>query len=252
MNDILGMILVALVSYLIGSISFATIFSKKLKGIDPREHGSKNPGTTNVLRTAGMLPAFLTLIFDILKGVISVILAVFLAKWTKMEYGYLLVQTAALFVILGHMFPLYYKFKGGKGIATGLGVIFILNWQIGLIVLVFALTVMLLSRYVSLASISAVVLYFVLSIFLTDANIIEGPTLSFVALSILLALLIVFKHRENIKRLKNGEENKLSFKRNKVEQKVEVENEIINEDIEEQEEQENKKEENTDNVDEEE
>ena len=215
MNDIIGLILVIIVSYLLGSISFATIFSKKFKGIDPREHGSKNPGTTNVLRVAGVLPAILTLIFDILKGVISVLLAYFLAKWTNMQNGFLLVQAAALFSVVGHMFPLYYKFKGGKGIATGLGVIFVLNWQIGLIVVVFALTIMVLSKYVSLGSIAAAILYFVLSMFLVDANIIEGPRYTFVVLAALLAFLMIYKHRTNIKRLKNGEENKISFKKNK-------------------------------------
>lgn len=220
MNDILGIILVALVSYLLGSISFATIFSKKLKGIDIREHGSKNPGTTNVLRTAGFVPALLTLIFDILKGVISVFLALFLARWTNMKDGYLLVQAAALFSILGHMFPLYYKFKGGKGIATGIGVILVLNWQIGLIVIVFDLVIMIITRYMSLASIIAAVLYFVLSIFLVDMNIIEGPRISFAILSFIIATLMIYKHKDNIKRLKDGKENKISFKKKNVEQTV--------------------------------
>ncbi len=213
MDDIIGIILVALASYLLGSISFATIFSKQLKGIDPREHGSKNPGTTNVLRTAGVLPAVLTLIFDILKGVLPILIAVFLARWTNMSHGYLLPQVAGISVILGHMFSIYYKFKGGKGIATGIGVILVLNWQIALIVALFALLVMLLSRYVSLGSISGVTLYFVLSIFLRDANIIAGPTITFVVTALIIAVLIIYKHRENIKRLKKGEENKISFKK---------------------------------------
>ena len=213
MDDIIGIILVALASYLLGSISFATIFSKQLKGIDPREHGSKNPGTTNVLRTAGVLPAVLTLIFDILKGVLPILIAVFLARWTNMSHGYLLPQVAGISVILGHMFSIYYKFKGGKGIATGIGVILVLNWQIALIVALFALLVMLLSRYVSLGSISGVTLYFVLSIFLRDANIIAGPTITFVVTALIIAVLIIYKHRENMKRLKKGEENKISFKK---------------------------------------
>ena len=213
MNDIIGIIIVALTSYLFGSISFATFFSKKLKGIDPKEHGSKNPGTTNVLRTAGVLPAILTLVFDILKGAIPVLLAVFLANWTGMTGGFLLPQIAAVSVILGHMFSIYYKFVGGKGIATGLGVILVLNWEIALIVLIFALLIMALSKYVSLGSISGVLLYFVLSMFLTNSNIISGPTISFVITALIIASLVIFKHRENIKRLKNGEENKISFKK---------------------------------------
>lgn len=213
MDDIIGMILIAIMSYLVGSVSFATIFSKKIKGIDPREHGSKNPGTTNVLRTAGILPAVLTLLFDVLKGVLPILLAIFLARWTDMSQGYLLPQIAGVFAILGHMFSVYYKFRGGKGIATGVGVILVLNWQIAIIVIIFALLVMLLSRYVSLGSISGVLLYFVLSIFLIDANIINGPTISFVVTAFIIAVLVVFKHRGNIQRLKKGEENKISFKK---------------------------------------
>lgn len=213
MDDIIGMVLVATISYLIGSISFATIFSKKLKGIDPKEHGSKNPGTTNVLRTAGVLPAVLTLICDVLKGVLPVLISIFLARWTNMTNGYLLPQIAGLFTIIGHMFSLYYKFKGGKGIATGLGVILVLNWQIALIIIVFAILIMTLTRYVSVGSVLAVILYFVLSIFLTDANIIAGPTISFVITAFLIAILVIYKHKENIKRLKKGEENKISFKK---------------------------------------
>lgn len=217
MNDLIGIVIVIIASYLVGSISFATIFSKKIKGIDPKEHGSKNPGTTNVLRTAGVLPAALTLVFDILKGVFPVLLSVFLAKWTNMTHGYLLPQLAGIFVIIGHMFPLYYKFKGGKGIATGFGVILVLNWQIALIILLFALLVMLLTQHVSLGSLAGIVLYFVLTIFLRDANIIQGPALSFIATALVIAGLVVFKHRENIDRLRKGEENKISFKQKKDE-----------------------------------
>lgn len=219
-EDLIGMVLISLISYLIGSISFATIFSKKIKGIDPREHGSHNPGATNVLRTAGIKAAILTLLFDLAKGIIVVLFAVFLSKWTNMNNGYILPQLAAFFVIFGHMFPVYYKFKGGKGIATGIGVIFVLNWQIGLIVLVFALLVMLLSRYVSLGSISGAVLYFVLTIFLIDANIVIGPRLPYILNALLIASLIIFKHKDNIQRLRENEENKISFRKERIEEDI--------------------------------
>lgn len=213
MEDIIGIIMITLGSYLVGSISFATIFSKKMKGIDPKDYGSKNAGATNVLRVAGFIPAILTLFFDVLKGVIVVLVAVFLARWTQMNNGYLLPQIASISVVLGHMYPIYYKFKGGKGIATGIGVIFVLNYKIGLIVLVFALMIMIISKYVSLGSISAVILFFVLSIFLKDSFIINGPTFSFAITAFIMAFFMILKHRDNINRLKVGEENKISFKK---------------------------------------
>ena len=206
-------LIVSILAYFIGSVSFAVIFGRKFAGVDVREKGSKNAGTTNTLRVAGKKAAIFTLICDILKGVLPILVAVFLARWTNMSHGYLLPQVAGISVILGHMFSIYYKFKGGKGIATGIGVILVLNWQIALIVALFALLVMLLSRYVSLGSISGVTLYFVLSIFLRDANIIAGPTITFVVTALIIAVLIIYKHRENIKRLKKGEENKISFKK---------------------------------------
>ncbi len=214
MEDILGIILVALSSYLIGSISFATIFSKKLKNIDPRDFGSRNAGATNVLRTAGFLPAILTLIFDIIKGVIPIFIAIFLAQWTDMNNGYILPQIAAMTVVLGHMYPIYYKFKGGKGIATGIGVILTLNWQIGIIVVVFALAIMIVTRYVSLGSMAAAVLFVVLTLFFKDSFIIKGPLISFLITSLIISFFMIFKHRDNIKRLRIGEENKISFKGN--------------------------------------
>lgn len=148
--NILGLILVIVYSYLLGSINFAIIISKKLKGIDPREVGSNNPGTTNVLRTAGVLPAVLTLLGDIAKASVAVGLSFFLARWTMMDNGYILVQASMLFVVLGHMFPIFFKFKGGKGIATGIGGLLVLNWQIALIVMVFAITIIIFTRYISL------------------------------------------------------------------------------------------------------
>lgn len=226
MKDLIGIIIVGIASYLLGSVSFATFFSKQFAGIDPKEHGSKNPGATNVLRTAGILPAVLTFVFDILKGVVPVLLAVFLAKWTEMEHGFLLPQVAGICAILGHMFSIYYKFVGGKGIATGLGVIIVLNWHIALIIFIFALLIIFLSGYVSLGSILGVLLYFVLSMFLSGGSIVSGPTLSFVITALIISMLIFYKHRENIKRLRRGEENQFSYKKKtdkKTDEKIDEE-----------------------------
>jgi glycerol-3-phosphate acyltransferase PlsY len=199
-------VLVALVAYLIGSINFAIIFSKKFAGFDVREKGSKNAGTTNVLRTVGKKAAVLTLICDILKGVVSVLLAMLAAYIWKETDAEVLKYLAGLFAIIGHTWPVYYGFKGGKGVATSLGVLLMVNAQIGVICLVFALIIMIATRWVSLGSILAAILFPILTVFMTDnfwAKVI----------SILIGLLVVFNHRSNIKRLKQGTENKLSFKK---------------------------------------
>lgn len=205
-------ILVVIVAYLLGSISFSVIISKKLAGFDVREKGSGNAGSTNVLRTVGKKGAILTLICDCLKGVIAVLIAYIVSKTAQNTDGALLVQLAGLAVVLGHTFPIFFNFKGGKGVATSLGVLLIINWQIGLICLVFALLLMALTRFVSLGSVSAAILFPVLTIFIHTHYIVDG---SYIIFALLLGAFVVFNHRANVKRLLEGKENKLSFKRTK-------------------------------------
>ena len=202
-------ILVVIVAYLLGSISFSVIISKKLAGFDVREKGSGNAGSTNVLRTVGKEGAILTLICDCLKGVIAVLIAYIVSKTTQNTDGALLVQLAGLAVVLGHTFPILFNFKGGKGVATSLGVLLIINWQIGLICLAFALLLMALTRFVSLGSVSAAILFPVLTIFIHTHYIVDG---SYIIFALLLGAFVVFNHRANVKRLLEGKENKLSFK----------------------------------------
>lgn len=199
-------VLVALIAYLLGSINFAIIFTKKFAGFDVREKGSKNAGTTNVLRTVGKKAAALTLICDILKGVVAVLVAMLAAKiWNEAD-AEVLKYLAGIFAIIGHTFPVYYGFKGGKGVATSLGVLLVVNPQIGGICLVFALVIMIATRWVSLGSIAAATLFPILTIFMTE-------NFGAKVISVLIGLLVIFNHRTNIKRLKNGTENKLSFKK---------------------------------------
>jgi len=199
-------VLVALIAYLLGSINFAIIFTKKFAGFDVREKGSKNAGTTNVLRTVGKKAAALTLLCDILKGVVAVLAAMLAAKiWNEAD-AEVLKYLAGIFAIIGHTFPVYYGFKGGKGVATSLGVLLVVNPQIGGICLVFALVIMIATRWVSLGSIAAATLFPILTIFMTD-------NFGAKVISVLIGLLVIFNHRTNIKRLKNGTENKLSFKK---------------------------------------
>ena len=118
-------------------------------------------------------------------------------------------QIAGVFVVIGHTFPVFFGFKGGKGVATSLGVLIMSNWQIGLICLVFALILIILTQMVSVGSIAAAILYPVLTIFIPQNYIIPG---NYIIYSIVLAVIIVFNHRENVKRLLSGTENRISFK----------------------------------------
>ncbi len=205
-------IIVAVIAYLLGSISFSVIISKKMAGFDVREKGSGNAGTTNVLRSVGKKAAVITLIFDVLKGVLAVLVAYIAGNIVKEGVDKaLLIQIAGLLVIVGHTFPIFFGFKGGKGIATALGVLLITNWNIGLICLVFALVLMALTKMVSLGSISAAILFPVLILFMPHtAYLVDG---NYIIYSILIAVLVVFNHRANVKRLLNGTENKLDFKK---------------------------------------
>lgn len=205
-------IIVAIVAYLLGSISFSVIISKKMAGFDVREKGSGNAGATNMLRSVGKKAAALTLLCDALKGVVAVLFAVIVGKFAKNADKALLVQIAGILVVLGHTFPIFFEFKGGKGVATSLGVLLMTNWQIGLICLVFALVLMALTRMVSMGSVGAAILFPVLVLFIkTNYTVTEGS--SYLVYSIILAVIVAFNHRSNIQRILNGTENKLSFKK---------------------------------------
>lgn len=208
-------IIVAVIAYLIGSINFSIILSKKMAGFDIREKGSGNAGTTNMLRSVGKKAAVITLICDILKGVVSILIAVLAGKIIKNLDNALLVQLAGIFVIIGHTFPVFFKFKGGKGIATALGVLLMINWQIGLICLIFALVLMALTKMVSVGSIAAAILFPILVAFIDQNYIVptSNSNWSYLIFSIIVALLVIFNHRENVQRILNGTENRLSFKK---------------------------------------
>lgn len=199
-------IAIAVIAYLIGSVNFSVIISKKIAGFDLREKGSKNAGTTNMLRTVGKKAAAITLICDILKGVVAVIIAKLLAGNINEAIA---TQVAAIGVVIGHTFPIFFEFKGGKGVATSIGILLVMNWQIGLICLSYGIVIIALTRMVSLGSISAAILFPILTIFISEHYIAEGA--NFTVFGILIAVIILFNHRANIKRLNNGTENRISF-----------------------------------------
>lgn len=208
-------IIMAIIAYCIGSVNFSVIISKKMAGFDVREKGSGNAGSTNVLRTVGKKAAILTLVCDILKGVIAIAISIIIGNMVEGANKELLLQIAGIAVVIGHTFPIFFGFKGGKGVATSLGILLMSNWKIGLICLVFALVLMLLTRMVSLGSCAAAILFPVLTLFINDSYTIltEGKKGStYLMYSIILAVIVLYNHRSNIKRLLNGTENKLNFK----------------------------------------
>ncbi len=218
--------LIIIIAYLIGSISSSVIISKKISGEDIRNSGSGNAGATNMLRVHGKKAGIITLLCDVLKGVIAVGIGVFADYMVRKNlyvgnsffeanilYGNLR-YIGAVFVVLGHDFPVFFKFKGGKGIATSLGVMLMLDWKIGLIVAVVAILIMAVSRYVSLGSVIGAIIYPVAVLaFMAGKNSINWV---YVLSAVILGLLAVWKHQTNIKRLMNGTENKLFSKKQEV------------------------------------
>lgn len=193
-------IIYVIVGYLVGSVCSAVIVCRLFCLPDPRTAGSNNPGATNVLRIAGPKCAIIVLVADMLKG----FLPVFLAKLLGVHYAVL--GYICLAAVLGHMFPIFFKFKGGKGVATALGAFLGLNWLLGVLVLATWLLVALISRYSSLAALVAVVCAPFYSLFITHS------VYGFMPLG-LIVMMIIYKHHGNITRLVDGTEPKIKLKR---------------------------------------
>ena len=204
-------ILLMALSYILGSVPNALWIGKVFKGIDVREHGSKNTGSTNAARVLGVKLGILTLILDISKGLVPTLIAIllkvdFFENLTKIEnLDYVLVGICA---ILGHVFSVFMNFKGGKAVATTLGVFLVLVPKAILFAAIVFFVVFAIFRYVSLSSIFAAVSLPVFTYFLYQQII-------YVILGILIAILIIVKHKSNIERLKNGTESKFSLKSKK-------------------------------------
>ena len=222
MNMTLSIIIAAVISYLLGSCNFSIIVVRLLKNEDIRQHGSCNAGLTNTLRCYGKGCALLTLIGDLSKGVISVLtsrcicdlLDGGLTPGNDTHYiGYI----AGFFAILGHVFPLYYGFKGGKGVLVGVSTFIAVDPLLFLVLIIIFAVILSISKYVSLSSIIAAsscpLGVLILHLFVYDDDI--GRTLLYMILSIIMASVVVYMHKSNIVRLKNGTENKFSFKSTK-------------------------------------
>ncbi|MBQ7989709.1 MAG: glycerol-3-phosphate 1-O-acyltransferase PlsY [Oscillospiraceae bacterium] len=213
----LSLVLTAVISYLLGSCNSAIIVSKLLYHQDIREHGSKNAGLTNTLRCYGKRAALITLVGDLAKGVVAVLLSIFIVG--KLTNGGIDTQLvgyiAGMFAILGHIFPVYYGFKGGKGILVASSILIVIDPITFAIVIPFFLIVSLVTRYVSVGSISAAVAYPVITF---CVNLLIGHkdmthVLLYTACTAVTGVLLIYMHRTNIERLKNGTENKLFAKK---------------------------------------
>ena len=185
-------------AYLWGSLSPALIISDRIGKKDVRKYGSGNAGTTNMMRTFGWKFGLMTFVLDVIKGVAAALIG----RWVGGQIG---MAVAAVLVIVGHNWPVYYGFKGGKGIASTLGVMFVLMPMQTAILLPVVILIMALTRYVSVGSMLGVILESI-CVFIFY----PGETLLQVTVAVL-TVLALFGHRENIKRLCNGTENKLSF-----------------------------------------
>ena len=196
--------LVAVVAaYLIGSLSFAVIVSKMMGLSDPRSYGSGNPGATNVLRSGNKKAAILTLLFDALKGVVAVLLATWLAP--RFEWGELTLGLVGLAAFLGHLWPVFFQFKGGKGVATAIGVLLALVPTTALVCLLLWLAVAYFTRYSSLAAILAALAAPLVQL------LVAGPSAMVLPLAAMSALL-VWRHEANIRKLLAGTESKIGQK----------------------------------------
>ena len=196
------------IAYLIGSVSFAVVVSKCMRLPDPHSYGSGNPGATNVLRTGNKLAAVLTLIGDALKGYLAVMLARVLLgdeSLTSTLNSWLLCGVV-IAVFLGHLFPIFHGFKGGKGVATACGILFGINWILGLATLSTWIIVAMFMRYSSLAALAAAIFGPIYFVFLF------GFQPMGIAL-LIVCLLLIWRHRSNIQNLMNGTESRIGSKK---------------------------------------
>lgn len=207
---IYSVIISAVLSYLLGSINTSILVSKLFGESDIRQKGSGNAGATNTLRVVGAKAAILVVIGDALKGILAVLLSSFIGtKLFGAENSVYNPYIASVMVVIGHVFPLYFGFKGGKGIMTAIAVIFVLDWKLGLILVgIFALLIACFN-YVSLASCVCAFCYPFLVLWLHTGNT------AFLISAIFIAVIAILKHRTNISRLLNGTESKLFKGKNK-------------------------------------
>jgi acyl phosphate:glycerol-3-phosphate acyltransferase len=207
MIDILKILAALAAGYLLGGLNTAVLVGK-MYGKDIRSHGSKSAGLTNALRVLGKPAAVLVLAGDVLKGIIACLIGLRLgvSVYSGEAVDSVSLLAAGAGAVIGHNWPLYFGFKGGKGALTGVAVLFMFDWRMALICLGLFVTIVALTRYVSLGTICATIFFAALSFIPMF-----GHTFYFCIFACLMAFIIIFKHRENVQRLISGTENKLAF-----------------------------------------
>ncbi|MGN1328914.1 MAG: glycerol-3-phosphate 1-O-acyltransferase PlsY [Eubacterium sp.] len=218
---VLAYILIAVISYLLGSLNFGVILSNKLKKDDVRNYGSGNAGTTNMLRNYGKKYAVLTIIGDMVKVAVAIFIAFAILKMTpeksfsqdfynsfvqNVDQTMFIKSFAGFFCVLGHIFPCFFKFRGGKGVATAGGMVFIIDWRIALILLAVFAVVVIITKYVSLGSIIMALLYPVM-IYAFHRSI------PITVIALVFTIIVVVAHRKNIVNLINHSESKITDKK---------------------------------------
>tara|TARA_B100001057_G_scaffold445030_1_gene482424 strand:- start:12 stop:668 length:657 start_codon:yes stop_codon:yes gene_type:complete len=208
-------VLSVILAYLIGSVPSAIWISKWFFGVDVRDYGSNNAGATNTFRVIGKLAGFTVLFLDILKGWISVkLLTLYIIQYSPYSDAYINMQLLiGITAVLGHVFPIYEQFQGGKGVATLMGIILAINFSAAIGCVVIFLTIFLFTNYVSLGAMVAAFFFPVITIFIIKA---ESPALIY--FSIFIAVLVIVTHKKNISRLLINQENKMQikFRKNKT------------------------------------
>jgi acyl phosphate:glycerol-3-phosphate acyltransferase len=199
LSEVLLIILTGIIGYLLGSVN-SSIVVGKFYGVDVRKHGSGNAGATNTLRTLGKKAAIIATLGDMVKGFIACIIGLLIAN----DMG---VMTAGVAAIIGHNWPIYFNFKGGKGILTSLAVVLMMDWRIALILLGIFIIIVAITRFVSLGSIVSTVLFPIIA-----ATLFAKPT-EFIVYSTVMAAMAIFRHRTNIQRIIKGTESKLGAKK---------------------------------------
>lgn len=217
----IAFVLIAIISYLLGSLNFGVILSNHVKKDDVRNHGSGNAGTTNMLRNYGKGIALMTIIGDMLKVFIAIAVAFLIVRYTpallgntdeialqSLDTNMFIKSLAGFFCVLGHIFPCYFRFKGGKGVATAGGMVFAIDWRIALILLAVFIIIVAVTKYVSLGSIIMAILYPVF-IFIFHRSIV------LTVIAAVFTVVVIAAHKENIKKLIHHTESKIDFKSKK-------------------------------------
>ena len=197
----LGFLVITIVPYFLGSLNFAIIISKYIYHEDIRTFGSGNAGMTNMLRTYGKLPAAATLLGDAMKAVISILLG-------RLVWGVIGAYAAGLACMIGHIWPVFYKFKGGKGVVVTAVIVLMTNWKVGLVLILMFVLLVASTKFISLGSVMCSLVY---PLILSRMNRTDPQIIMVFAMAV--TVIVVLKHRSNIKRLIEGKENKISFSR---------------------------------------